>query len=101
MSQQPNPKYIPLGTRVLLHALPIEQGLVALPDGAQSGQSQRLRVEGVGPAVNDEKWNIQVGDIVQLCNHPGSMSGVEKEAMLLTVDRTDINVIVKEARDGE
>jgi hypothetical protein len=92
-------KYIPQGTRVLLYALPIEKRAIHLPEGARGPDAQKLRVEAIGQAVNDEKFHVEVGDIVQLINHPATMSGVDQGAMLLTVDRFDINVIVREGNE--
>lgn len=91
--------YIPQGTRLLLHALPLEKGLIELPQGTRGNQSQKLRVEAIGAGVNDEKFHFEVGDIVYLINHPGSMAGVDPQGMLLTVVREDISVIVREVSD--
>lgn len=89
------PTYQPVGTRVLLHLLPSEKSNILLPDGVRKPGPQLFEVRAVGSMVNDGKFEVNVGDIVQIAPHPGSLIGTDEEQQLLTVDRLDINVIVR------
>lgn len=89
------PTYQPIGTRVLLHMLPAEKSTIVLPDGVRKPGASLFEVRALGPMVNDGKFELAVGDIVQIAPNPGSLIGTDGEQQLLTVDRFDINVIVK------
>ncbi len=86
--------YIPLGTRVLLKIKPTEKSLISLPDGVKKPGIQRFDVIAVGGMVNAENFKLQPGDVVQLTSHPGSLCGTDQEQEMITVDRSEINVIV-------
>lgn len=90
-------KYQPIGTRVLLKVIPIEQGAVMVPDhlktAAGLNKSQFFRIEALGNAVVDENFPLAVGQIIQICSHPTLMTGVDHAQQLCCCDRKDIAVI--------
>lgn len=88
--------YQPVGTRVLLQLMKFEETTLHIPDNVPRPEVQKLKVAAVGPGVDIEKFPFLVGDVVQLMTHPGSLAGVDKKQELLTVDCTEVNVIVRE-----
>lgn len=90
-------KYQPIGTRVLLKVIPIEQGAVQVPEhlktSAGLNKSQLFRIEALGNAVVDENYPLAVGQTIQICSHPTLMTGVDHAQQLCCCDRKDISVI--------
>lgn len=97
-------KYQPLGIKVLLKVLPIEQGVVQIPDHLKSamgtGKQQFFRVESVGPSAVDTDYPLAVGQTVMICTHPTLLVGVDVEQALCVCNNRDIACICTEASEG-
>lgn len=93
-------QFTPTGTRVLLREIQKPKLTIELPEGSSNPLGfQRFDVIDVGPAVNDDKWNIQPGMVVQLCLHNQiqvQIFAVDQEQRLIVVEREAISVIVTE-----
>lgn len=89
--------YRPLGTLVILKALPIEnKSGILLPDGKTNPQErQTFEVIAVGGQVNDEKYSLTVGEIVLTAGfHPSEVVGLDKEEQWFLIDRSKILVAI-------
>lgn len=89
--------YQPQGTRVLLKMLPQQKSDIVLPEGVKPpGEVQRFRIEAIGSLVNQEKFQLEPGSVVQITCPPHAILGVDYSQQLVLVDRMDIGVVVKE-----
>lgn len=97
-------KYQPLGTKVLLKVLPLEEGIVTIPDHLKSamgtGKQQFFRVEAVGPSAVDSDYPLAVGQTVMISAHPSLLVGVDVAQALCVCNNKDIACICTEATDG-
>lgn len=93
---QPCP-YRPLATRVIVKILPIpSDSLIVLPDGKRHlTDLQHYEVMAIGAAVNDDKFSLNVGDVVLLSCHESEVYPIRKSDKLIMVDRSKV-VAVKE-----
>lgn len=91
-------KYRPLGTKVLLRVLPPKnESSLVLPDGkGNPNEIQTFEVVAVGGSVNDEKFNLNAGEVVIISAHQSQMIGVHKEDKLLLVDRENVVLAIDE-----
>lgn len=86
-------KYRPLGTRVILKILPVEsKSSILLPDGKINPKThQTFEVIAVGGEVNDEKFRLNVGEVVIAGGlHPSEMIPLSEEQQTFMVDRSKI-----------
>lgn len=82
---------------MLLKMLPQPKSDILLPEGVKSpGVVQRFRIEAIGSLVNQEKFQLEPGSIVQITCPPHAILGVDYEQQLVMVDRMDIGCVVKE-----
>lgn len=90
-------KYRPLGTRVVVEILPINStSLVVLPDGKNHlREPQTYEVIAIGGAVNDEKFSLNVGEIVLLSCHESEVYPLNKDEKHIMVDRSKIVAVVE------
>jgi co-chaperonin GroES (HSP10) len=89
--------YRPLGTRVIVQILPMQTDNKILLPGGETNIStpQTYEVIGVGGAVNDDKFSLNVGEIVLLSCHPSEVFPLNKEDKLIMVDRSKIVAAMK------
>lgn len=97
-------KYQPLGNKVLLKVLPIEEGVVQIPDHLKSamgtGKQQFFRVEAVGPSAVDNDYPLAVGQTVMISSHPSLLVGVDASQALCVCNNKDIACICADATEG-
>jgi co-chaperonin GroES (HSP10) len=89
--------YRPLGTRVVLKILPVENksGLL-LPDGSTNTKvRQTFEVIAVGGEVNDDKYKLNAGEVVLIACHPSLILPLSEEDQLIMVDRGNIVAAVE------
>jgi co-chaperonin GroES (HSP10) len=84
--------YRPLGTRVVLKILPVEnKSPLFMPDGVTNTKvRQTFEVVAIGGEVNDDKFSLNVGEIVLIACHQSEMLPLSEEEQLLMVDRSKI-----------
>lgn len=84
--------YRPLGTRVVLKILPIEnKSEILLPDGVTNAKSrQTFEVIALGGQVNDATFQLNVGEIVLISCHNSEILPLSEEDQLIMVDRSKI-----------
>lgn len=90
--------YRPLGTRVILKILPVEnKSSILLPDGkVNPKQHQTFEVIAVGGEVNDEKFSLKVGEVVIAGGlHPSEMIPLSEEDQTFMVDRSKIVAVLE------
>lgn len=85
-------QFRPLGTRVIVQILPVaNDNLIVLPDGkTHLTKPQTYEVVAIGGAVNDDKFSLNVGEIVLLSCHESEVYPLNKEEKLILVDRSKI-----------
>lgn len=85
-------KYRPLGTKVILKILPIENiSPILLPDGKTNPRTrQTFEVIAVGGEVNDEKFSLHSGEVVLVAAHNSDFVPLDEEQQLVMIDRTRI-----------
>lgn len=91
-------KYRPLGTRVILKILPVEnKSSILLPDGKTNPkQHQTFEVIAVGGQVNDDKFQLNVGEVVIASGlHPSEMVPLSEEQQTFMVDRSKIVAVLE------
>ena len=91
-------KYRPLGTRIVLKILPIENksGLV-LPNGATNPKErQTFEVIAVGGEVNDDKYSLHAGEVVLIAAHNSDLLPLDEEQQLIMADRRHVIAAVDE-----
>lgn len=90
-------QYRPLGSRVIVQILPMQtDNIIVLPGGEKNITTpQTYEVIAVGGAVNDEKFSLNVGEIVLLSCHPSEVFPLNKEDKIIMVDRSKIVAVVK------
>jgi co-chaperonin GroES (HSP10) len=89
--------YRPLGTRVVLKILPVENksGLY-MPDGVtNTKQRQTFEVIAIGGQVNDDKFSLNSGEVVLISCHPSEMLPLDEPEQLIMVDRSKIVAAVE------
>jgi co-chaperonin GroES (HSP10) len=84
--------YRPLGTRVVLKILPVEnKSGILLPDGASNAKvRQTFEVIAVGGEVNDEKYKLNAGEVVLIACHNSEILPLDAEEEWIMVDRSKI-----------
>lgn len=89
--------YRPLGTRVVLKILPIEStSPILLPDGKTNPKvRQTFRVIAIGGEVNDEKYKLNVDEVVLIACHNSEILPLDEEEQLIMVDRSKIVAAVE------
>lgn len=85
-------QYRPLGTRVIVQILPPQtENILVLPGGKPNLTTpQTYEVIAIGGAVNDEKFSLNVGEIVLLSCHESEVYPISKEDKFIMVDRSKI-----------
>lgn len=89
--------YRPLGQRVVLKILPVEnKSGILLPDGVTNAKSrQTFQVIAVGAEVNDDKFSLNVDEIVLVACHNSEMLPLDQEEQLIMVDRSKIVAVLQ------
>lgn len=89
--------YRPLGARVILKVLPKEiESSIVMPDGKTNPrEKQYFQVVAVGGEVNDDKFQLNIGDIVLTACHPTEIIGLDQDEQLILVERNRIMVVVE------
>lgn len=90
-------QYRPLGTRVVLKILPVENksGLF-MPDGVtNTKQRQTFEVIAIGGQVNDDKFTLNSGEVVLISCHQSEMLPLDEAEQLIMVDRSKIVAAVE------
>lgn len=84
--------YRPLGTRVVLKILPIEnQSGILLPDGKSNpNERQTFEVIAVGAEVNDANFSLCKGEVVLMACHNSEILPLDEKLQLIMVDRSKI-----------
>jgi len=84
--------YRPLGQRVVLHILPVEnKSAILMPDGVTNSKSrQTFEVVALGGEVNDERFSLNVGEVVLISCHNSEILPLDEEDQLIMVDRSKI-----------
>jgi co-chaperonin GroES (HSP10) len=84
--------YRPLGTRVVLKILAVEnKSPLFMPDGVtNTRQRQTFEVVAIGGEVNDDKFSLNVGEVVLIACHQSEMLPLSEEDQLIMVDRSKI-----------
>jgi len=84
--------YRPLGTRVVLKILPVEnKSEILMPDGVTNAKSrQTFEVIALGGEVNDDKFTLNVGEVVLISCHNSEILPLSEEDQLIMVDRSKI-----------
>lgn len=84
--------YRPLGQRVVLKILPVEnKSQILMPDGVTNAKSrQTFEVIAVGGEVNDEKFTLNVGEVVLISCHNSEILPLDQEDQLIMVNRDKI-----------
>lgn len=84
--------YRPLGQRVVLKILPVENTSgILLPDGVTNAKArQTFEVIAVGGEVNDEKFTLNVGEVVLIACHNSEILPLSEEDQLVLIDRSKI-----------
>ena|SRR5687767_3960827 len=95
-------KYKPVGPRVLLQIVPIEESTsVAIPDHLKSamgtGKQQFFDVIALGPTAVTEEYPLAVGQRVMISAHPTLLVGVDPTEELCVCNNKDISVICTSA----
>jgi co-chaperonin GroES (HSP10) len=90
-------QFRPLGTRVIIQILPVHNdNLIVLPDGKTNlTKPQTYEVIAIGGAVNDEKFSLNVGEVVLLSCHESEVYPLSKEDKFIMVDRSKIVAALK------
>lgn len=90
--------YRPLGTRVLLKILPVENPSdILLPDGASNPKvRQTFRVEAIGGHVNDAQFSLKEGEVVLIACHNSEILPMSQEDQLIIVDRSKVVAVLEE-----
>jgi co-chaperonin GroES (HSP10) len=89
--------YRPLGQRVVLKILPVEnKSGILLPDGVTNAKTrQTFEVVALGSEVNDDKFSLNVGEVVLVSCHNSEILPLDQEAQLIMVDRSKIVAAVE------
>lgn len=84
--------YRPLGTRVVLKILPVEnKSEILLPDGVTNAKTrQTFEVIALGGEVNDDKFSLNVGEVVLISCHNSEILPLDQEEQLIMIDRSKI-----------
>jgi co-chaperonin GroES (HSP10) len=84
--------YRPLGTRVVVKILPVESSSpILLPDGKVNPKTrQTFEVIAVGGEVNDDKFSLNVGEVVLIAAHNSDFLPLDEDLQLAMVDRSKI-----------
>lgn len=84
--------YRPLGQRVVLKILPIEnKSDIIMPDGVTNAKSrQTFEVIALGGEVDDDKFTLNVGEVVLISCHNSEILPLSEEDQLIMVDRSKI-----------
>lgn len=84
--------YRPLGTKVILKILPVEnKSSILMPDGVtNSKQRQTFEVVALGGEVNTDKFQLRVGEVVLVAGQNCDFLPLDQELQLLMVDCTRI-----------
>lgn len=85
-------KYRPLGTKVVVKILPIEnKSEILLPDGKTNPRErQTFEVVAVGGEVNDSTFSLSVGEVVLIAAHASDFLPLCEENQWALVDRSRI-----------
>lgn len=85
-------QYRPLGTRVVLKILPVEnKSEILLPDGVTNAKTrQTFEVIALGGEVNDDKFSLNVGEVVLISCHNSEILPLDQEEQLVMIDRSKI-----------
>jgi co-chaperonin GroES (HSP10) len=85
-------QYRPLGTRVVLKILPVEnKSGILLPQGSNNPKvRQTFEVIAVGGEVNDDKYKLNVGEVVLIACHNSEILPLDEEEQWIMVDRSKI-----------
>lgn len=85
-------QYRPLGTRVILKILPVEnKSEILLPDGVTNAKTrQTFEVIALGGEVNDDKFSLNVGEVVLISCHNSEILPLDQEEQLVMIDRSKI-----------
>jgi co-chaperonin GroES (HSP10) len=84
--------YRPLGTRVVLKILPVEnKSGILLPQGSNNPKvRQTFEVIAVGGEVNDDKYKLNVGEVVLIACHQSEILPLDEEEQWIMVDRSKV-----------
>ncbi len=93
-----NCPFRPLGTRVVVKILPVQSSsLLVLPDGKEiHTKPQQYEVVAIGGAVNDEKFSLNVGEIVLVSCHESEVYPLNKDEKWIMVDRSKVVAAVEQ-----
>jgi co-chaperonin GroES (HSP10) len=89
-------KYRPLGQRVILKILPIEnKSTILLPEGRSNPKErQTFEVIAVGGEVNGENFSLHAGEVVLMATHNSNILPLDEEQQLIMVDRSALVAVV-------
>jgi len=89
--------YRPLGTRVIVRILPTKSDShIVLPDGKQYLMvPQTYEVIAIGGQVNDDKYSLNVGEIVLVSCHESEVYPINKDEKFIMIDRSKIVAAVE------
>ncbi len=84
--------YRPLGTRVVLKILAVEnKSEILLPDGVTNAkQRQTFEVIAIGGQVNDSTFQLNVGEVVLIGCHNSEILPLDEPDQLIMVDRSKV-----------
>lgn len=84
--------YRPIGTKIIVRILPTKaDSTIILPDGKQYLMvPQTYEVIAVGNEVNDEKFSLNVGEIVLVSCHESEVYPISKEEKFILIDRSKV-----------
>jgi len=95
-------KYRPMGTRLLVQLEQrLERNGILLPEGARTEEPMTAEVMDIGPAVNEEKFQVKVGDTIVLNLTPSFLFPINKKERLILIERHDIVAVMTEEPDGD
>lgn len=98
--------YRPLGTRVVLKILPVENDQITrddgtkvsilTPDGVTKAKTrQTFQVIAMGAEVNDDKYSLSVDEVVLVSCHNSEILPLDQEEQLIMVDRSKIVAVLE------
>jgi len=93
-------RYRPMGTRLLVQLEErSSRGGVLIPEGARTAEPTTAQVLDIGPAVNEEKFQVKVGDIIVLNLAPSFLFPINQKERLILIERHDIVAVMTEEED--
>lgn len=89
--------YRPLGQRVVLKILPVEnKSTILMPDGVTNAKTrQTFEVVALGGEVNDDKFSLNVGEVVLISCHNSEILPLDQDDQLIMVDRSKVVAAVE------